>query len=189
MKFLYNRDWGLEEAFENLIDSFIKTKVGLSDNFLDDKLSNNLKVNLLELYQQQLMVEAGTGNEGKWVQDKAVRSDSIYWLDRMNGNQHENLFFDIIEDFIKHLNMTCYTGITGCEFHYSMYPIGSFYLKHLDQFQDNSNRQYSLISYLNTDWQESDGGQLKIHQLDHDQMISPNQGKTVFSKATNWSMR
>ena len=112
-----------------------------------------------------------------------IIDNSIYWLDRMNGNQHENLFFDIIEDFIKHLNMTCYTGITGCEFHYSMYPIGSFYLKHLDQFQDNSNRQYSLISYLNTDWQESDGGHLKIHQLDHDQMISPNQGKTVFFKS------
>jgi SM-20-related protein len=40
-----------------------------------------------------------------------------------------------------------------------------------------------MISYLNANWHENDGGELLIHQLDNDQKISPTQGKTVFFKS------
>ena len=53
----------------------------------------------------------------------------------------------------------------------------------LDQFKNNSNRQYSMISYLNNNWQELDGGQLLIHQEDGNRSISPTQGKTVLFKS------
>ena len=82
-----------------------------------------------------------------------------------------------MDDFVNHLNSTCYTGITGYEFHYALYEKGSFYKKHLDQFKNTASRQYSLIMYLNDDWQEADGGQLCVHHHDHLQNISPNNGK------------
>jgi SM-20-related protein len=126
---------------------------------------------------------AGTGNANKLAHNAAVRSDAIYWLDKKHGNQHENDFFNQIEDFIRYLNLSCYAGITDYEFHYSLYEIGSFYKKHVDQFKDNSDRKYSMISYLNADWIESDGGELLIHQPDNDQKIAPTQGKTVFFKS------
>ena len=126
---------------------------------------------------------AATGNANKLVHNAAVRSDSIYWLDRKHQDKYENEFFDLIEDFIKYLNSSCYTGITGYEFHYSLYETGSFYKKHLDQFKNNSGRKYSLISYLNKNWIEEDGGQLLIHHADKDQKISPTQGKTIFFKS------
>lgn len=173
----------MEKDFETLIASFIENKVGISNHFLSDDLSNNLKVNLLALFDKKLLVTAGIGNSEKLNHDSAVRSDSIYWLDRKNENRYENEFFDQIEDFIKYLNHSCYAGITGYEFHYSLYEKGSFYKKHLDQFQNNTSRQYSLISYLNADWIETDGGQLMIHQPNNNQTISPTQGKTVFFKS------
>jgi SM-20-related protein len=173
----------MEKDFETLIAGFIENKVGISNHFLSDNLSNHLKQNLLALFDEKLLVVAGTGNAEKLNHNSAVRSDSIYWLDRKHENQYENEFFDQIEDFIKYLNKSCYAGITGYEFHYSLYEIGSFYKKHLDQFQNNSSRQYSLISYLNADWSEGDGGQLMIHQPNNDQTISPTQGKTVFFKS------
>jgi SM-20-related protein len=40
-----------------------------------------------------------------------------------------------------------------------------------------------MISYLNANWQEKDGGELLIHQPHHNQKISPTQGKTVFFKS------
>lgn len=129
------------------------------------------------------MLAAGTGNNEKLSHNSAVRSDSIYWLDRKHEDLYENEFFDRIEDFIKYLNISCYTGITGCEFHYSLYESGSFYKKHLDQFQNDSDRKYSMISYLNEGWKEEDGGQLMIHQKDKDQKIDPCNGKTVFFKS------
>lgn len=173
----------MEKDFETLIAGFIENKVGISNHFLSDDLASHLKVNLLKLYDEKLLLVAGTGNAEKLNHNSAVRSDSIYWLDRKHENQYENEFFDQIEDFIKYLNRSCYTGITGYEFHYSLYEKGSFYKKHLDQFQNNSSRQYSLISYLNADWVEGDGGQLMIHQPNNNQTISPTQGKTVFFKS------
>jgi SM-20-related protein len=40
-----------------------------------------------------------------------------------------------------------------------------------------------MISYLNADWLESDGGQLMIHSEKGSQKIDPVQGKMVFFKS------
>lgn len=173
----------MEKNFEDLIASYIENKVGISEYFLTDELANNLKQNLYSLNNQSLLKEAGTGNSEAVAYDSAVRSDSIYWLDKKNNNAFENEFFKHIEDFIRYLNQSCYTGITGYEFHYSLYEKGDFYLKHLDQFQNNSSRKFSMISYLNSNWKTADGGELMIHQEENNQKISPTQGKTVFFKS------
>jgi Rps23 Pro-64 3,4-dihydroxylase Tpa1-like proline 4-hydroxylase len=173
----------MENSFETLIASYIENKVGIAQHFLSDQLANSLKQNLLSLQQQSLLLSAGTGNAEQVSYDTAVRSDSIYWLDKKNNNPFENQFFIQIEAFIKYLNQSCYTGITGYEFHYALYEKGDFYLKHLDQFKNNPSRKYSMITYLNANWQESDGGELLIHQLGANQKIAPTQGKTVLFKS------
>lgn len=173
----------MENSFEALIATYIENKVGISEHFLSTNLANNLKQNLIALNQKSLLMTAGIGNSEKVSYDTAIRSDSIYWLDKKHNNAFENEFFAQIEEFILYLNQSCYAGITGYEFHYSLYESGDFYLKHLDQFKNNPSRKYSMISYLNSDWQESDGGELLIHQLDNNQKISPTQGKTVFFKS------
>jgi SM-20-related protein len=173
----------MENSFEVLIASYIENKVGICEHFLNDALVNNLKQNLFALKEQSLLMEAGTGNSEAVAYDSAVRSDSIYWLDKKHNNVFENEFFDQIEAFVKYLNESCYTGITGYEFHYSLYEKGDFYLKHLDQFKSNPSRKYSMISYLNSNWQPVDGGELLIHQENNLQKISPTQGKTVFFKS------
>ncbi|WP_076379037.1 2OG-Fe(II) oxygenase [Filimonas lacunae] len=174
----------MEQTFNDLIDSFISNKVGISDNFLSESLAAHLKANLNSLYAQNQMKAAGTGNNSQVVHDKLFRSDIIHWLDRKHNNVHENAFFDLMDSFVSHLNSTCYTGITGYEFHYTLYEKDSFYKKHLDQFRNNDSRQYSMIIYLNSNWQESDGGELCIHHSDSLQNISPNNCKSVFFKSS-----
>lgn len=173
----------MENSFEDLIGTFIENKVGISEDFLSSELADNLKQNLIALNQNSLLQSAGIGNSEKLSYDGAIRSDSIYWLDKKHNNAFENEFFTQIEAFILYLNTTCYAGITGYEFHYSLYESGDFYLKHLDQFKNNPSRKYSMISYLNANWEMKDGGELVIHQLDNSQKISPTQGKTVFFKS------
>ena len=129
------------------------------------------------------MAPAGIGNTQKLQQNQAVRKDFIYWLDRKNNNAHETAFLVQMEAFIGYLNESCYAGITGYEFHYSFYEKGAFYRKHLDQFQDNSSRQFSVISYLNPEWKEEDGGELCVYQEKNTQKISPIGGTTVFFKS------
>lgn len=173
----------MEDSFEALIASYIATKVGVVGNFIELSLSKHLISNLLMLHQNKLLVPAGIGNVQKLQQNQLVRNDVIYWLDRKNNNIYENEFLTQIEAFISYLNESCYAGITGYEFHYSLYEKGAFYRKHLDQFQDNSSRQFSLISYLNCEWEIADEGELCIYQENNIQKISPTNGKTIFFKS------
>ena len=174
----------MEKIFNNLIESYIDNKVGIAEHFLNKSLASGLKENLNSLYAENHMQAAGTGNDEVVAHNKSVRSDVIYWLDRKNENQKENDFFDLMDLFVSHLNETCYTGITGYEFHYALYEKGSSYKKHIDQFRTNKSRQYSMIMYLNEDWQLSDGGELCIHHKESLQHISPENGKIVFFKSS-----
>ncbi|NIJ55026.1 2OG-Fe(II) oxygenase [Dyadobacter arcticus] len=174
----------MQKAFNILIDSYIDDKVGIAENFLTAELASQLTSNLLALYTKNQFQSAGTGNEKIVLHDKLYRGDMIYWLDRKHNDPFENEFFDLMDSFVTYLNSTCYTGITGYEFHYALYPAGSFYKKHLDQFRNDPSRQYSMITYLNADWQEADGGQLRIYQGDHEQDIAPTIGKSIFFKSS-----
>jgi SM-20-related protein len=174
----------LEKIFNTLINSFIENKIGIAEDFLSKALSLQLKANLQTLYGDKLMLAAGTGATATVSYDQLFRSDIIYWLDREHNNAHENTFFDLMDTFIIFLNETCYTGITGYEFHYALYEKGSFYKKHLDQFKSSDSRKFSMIMYLNSEWTEGDGGELCIHHQDHIENISPISGKTVFFKSS-----
>lgn len=174
----------MQEIFDVLINSFIETKIGITSNFLSKQLSADLVNNLNSLYDNKHMQAAGTGNDSIAVQNKLVRSDVIYWLDRKHEDQYENAFFDLMDSFVEYLNSSCYTGITGYEFHYALYETGSFYKKHLDQFRNNESRQYSMIIYLNENWIEGDGGQLSISHDGTDYKIDPTGGKSVFFKSS-----
>lgn len=173
----------MDDSFEDLIASYIENKIGISERFMSDALADNLKQNLIDLNAASLLLTAGIGNSEKFALAGTIRKDTIYWLDKKHNNVFENEFFDIIDAFVLYLNESCFAGITGYEFHYSLYEKGDFYLKHLDQFKNNSSRKYSMISYLNSSWIESDGGELMIHQNNSQQKISPIQGKTVFFKS------
>lgn len=173
----------MENIFNQLVSSFIDNKVGIAADFLNENLAAHLKENLTALFNEKQLRSAGTGNDAQVVHNKLVRSDMIYWLDRSHDNRWENDFFDLMDSFVSYLNRTCYTGITGYEFHYTLYEKGSFYTKHLDQFGNNESRKYSMIMYLNTNWKEEDGGELCIHHADSLQNITPVNGKSVFFKS------
>jgi SM-20-related protein len=61
------------------------------------------------------------------------------------------------------INRELFLGLFDFEGHMAIYPPGSFYRKHLDQFQDVAQRKVSAILYLNDGWQAEDGGQLRIY--------------------------
>jgi SM-20-related protein len=170
----------LENIFNSLIDRFIATRLGIAENFLSATLCLQLKENLRTLHAGHQLKSAGVGETDEVAYNKLIRGDMIYWLDRKHEDIYENAFFDIMDAFVQYLNETCYTGIRSYEFHYTLYEKGSFYKKHIDQFRHNDSRKYSMIMYLNDNWQLSDGGELCIYQPNGIQTISPNSGKSVF---------
>jgi SM-20-related protein len=169
----------VEKSFERLIDSYLADQVGICDHFLSEIQVNRLRTHLLDLHQNKKMRHAGTGNEVVTNYDTALRGDQIYWLEK----EQESQFFDTIEAFVSYLNQTCYTGIKDYEFHYAHYAPGRGYKRHLDQFRSDSSRVFSVIIYLNLDWQEKDGGALRIFQGTQIQNIAPVAGRCVFFKS------
>lgn len=173
---MYNR-------FDLLIDSYAETKVGIDSGFISEELSTGLFQNIINLQKDNLMVEAGIGNKPVADTQQQMRGDTIYWMDKSHDNIFEQEFLQHTEDFIKHLNRTCYTGINGYEFHYAVYANGASYKRHKDQFKNDSNRKFSMIHYLNKDWVEKDGGHLLIYKDEEVLQISPKSQTAVFFKS------
>jgi SM-20-related protein len=173
----------LQHQFNTLIDRFIDTRVGIVDEFLSMPLAAGLKLHLLELHQQKQLAAAETGNKHKRNKDSAFRGDQISWLDQKNSNPFEQEFLGVIDKFVRYLNDTCYAGINTTEFHFTRYETGTCYKRHIDQFREDDHRQYSMIIYLNTEWQKGDGGELCIYHDDAPQMIEPTEGKCIFFKS------
>lgn len=173
----------MTNKFDLLIDSYLDNNIGIDAGFLNKELCNGLQQNIVQLQKDDLMNAAGIGNNEVKDAGQKMRGDKIYWLDKSHDNIYEQEFLQQVENFIDHLNRTCYTGINSYEFHYALYEEGSFYKRHKDQFKNDSDRKYSLINYLNNDWREEDGGQLIVYQNDTVQKILPHSQTAVFFKS------
>lgn len=173
----------MNEQFDVLIDSYLADKVGIAPLFLSEKLAAGLLQNIIQLQHDNMMMSARIGNDKVKDSLQNHRTDKIFWLDKQRENVFEQEFLKLSEDFIAHLNRTCYAGINAYEFHYAVYEEGSFYKRHKDQFKNDSNRKYSLISYLNKDWLATDGGQLQVYENDNVQQIQPHAQTAVLFKS------
>ncbi len=173
----------MPQQFDLLINTYLDTKIGIAPQFLSKALSQGLQQNIHQLQKNNLMANASIGNEDVKDPNQKMRSDKIYWLDKKHDNIFENEFLQRVEDFIAYLNQTCYAGINAYEFHYAVYEEGSYYKRHKDQFKNNSNRKYSLITYLNDNWEDADGGQLQVYENDVMQQIQPHAQTAVLFKS------
>jgi SM-20-related protein len=171
----------LEQKYELLINGIIENEFGLCDDFIDQSFSAELKNLLLKKYQSGLFKSASIGKGDKNQHNTEIRSDSILWIDNLSEHPVEKTLIRLIDDFINHLNQTCFTGLNSFEIHYALYPEGSFYKKHLDSFHLDKRRFYSFILYLNEDWTQENGGQLKIYPKNNEVVeILPISGRAVF---------
>jgi SM-20-related protein len=173
----------MEEKFEALVQGIVEHNYATLPNFFSEELIAGLRNNLHHRYEWGLMHPAGVGKQATYQKNLKVRGDVISWIDENDPDEYEQAFFDIIQSFYQYLNRTCYTGINGFEFHYALYETGSFYKRHLDQFQHDRGRRFSVVTYLNDDWSAADGGQLILYLGHEEKIILPEGGRVVFFKA------
>ena len=173
----------MDEKFEAIIEGILADNYATCEDFFDKKLVTGLRNNLIGRHADDRMHKAGIGRQDTSQQNIKVRGDVISWLEDDTVDPHERAFFDTIEAFYRYLNRTCYTGINGSEFHYALYEPGSFYKRHLDQFKHDSGRQISVVTYLNDDWADADGGELVLYLDSGEKTIRLQSGRAVFFKA------
>lgn len=105
---------------------------------------------------------AGIGRSSERRTYDAIRSDDVLWLDEQAAQAAEAPYWAGMQVLRQALNRELFLGLRSSEFHYAHYPVGGFYKRHLDRFQDSDSRVLSCVLYLNEGWQETDGGQLRI---------------------------
>ncbi|GAB3034836.1 2OG-Fe(II) oxygenase [Spirosoma pulveris] len=174
----------MSDLFEPIIDGILNEGYGLIDNFLTADEVAALASRLRQRRAAGQFKAAGIGNQQVTI-EQTIRGDEIMWLDEASATADEATFLQRVGSFVDYVNQTCYLGLRDYEFHYALYPPGTFYKRHLDQFRSDSRRKLSVICYLNSDWQEADGGQLDLYLPDAENMtehqvtVSPIGGRLV----------
>lgn len=112
-----------------------------------------------------------------------IRGDHTYWLDRKRDTSLQT-FWDLVDESIQVFNRYCYLSLSGYEFHLANYPPTAHYEKHLDQFNNRSNRLITVVIYLNENWKKEDGGELEMFLKDGStKIVEPIAGRCVLFKS------
>lgn len=150
--------------YERIISDILDKKYSIVDNFFDSAEVDILRENLLEKYEEDNFKKAAIGNKTSEVIERTIRGDFILWINEAEAGKPEKTYFNKINSLVEYLNSTCFMGILTKEFHYAVYPEGTFYKRHLDTFQNDGRRKLSMVCYLNNeDWKPENGGELAIY--------------------------
>jgi SM-20-related protein len=173
----------LDEQWTAWIDRLAEDDYVVIDDFLPDPLYGELRAYCLELAARDEFAKAGIGAQAEHQLRSEIRGDFVHWLQAGEHPAAEQ-FFGLADTLMRWLNRTCYLSLSGYEFHMALYPAGSFYKKHLDQFRGRNNRLISMILYLNEDWMPGHGGELNIFRPDGSEVrVSPVARRCVLFKS------
>ncbi|UAB82039.1 2OG-Fe(II) oxygenase [Marixanthomonas sp. SCSIO 43207] len=157
-------DFTINPVFETIIEDIQKQKFSIVDGFFSAEEVVQLRDSLLEKYEADRFKKSAIGNRVNEEIHSEIRGDFILWIDQLKASPTEQLFFNKINELVEYLNRTCFLGILHKEFHYAVYPKGTFYAKHLDTFQNDDRRKLSVVCYLNeANWPKENGGELSLY--------------------------
>lgn len=154
---------------------------------LDDFLSPTEVENLLNAInthqQEENFKKAGIGTAHLFQVAKEVRGDFIKWIEPTDALPASLAFLERIEALRLQLNRLLFLSLRDFEAHYAIYPKGTFYEAHVDQFKTTLTRKLSIACYLNKNWQQGDGGELGIHENGKLVKIAPLAGRLALFRS------
>jgi len=165
----------IQTNLDDLITALAANGYAVIDQAMPDEAITQLRNEACKLKRMGLMQSASTGKNSSAHILSALRGDFTHWLDttisKPSSNQIDSMIYiKFMESLRQLLNQTLFLGLFDFETHYAIYPAGTGYSKHLDQFQQNnlmqaniSARKISSILYLNQNWKTHDGGQLRLY--------------------------
>ncbi|GCC50747.1 oxidoreductase [Chryseotalea sanaruensis] len=169
----------MNELFDSVADGLVDKSYAIIDNFLTtDEVAQILTLPHFNQHEQ-LFKKAGIGKNADLQINEAIRGDYILWLDKNTAPPAAMVYLNRLNELIQHLNRSLFLSMKDYEVHMTVYPVGTYYKRHLDQFKKDDHRKLSVICYLNTNWKEEEGGQLRIY-TDHDSFdVLPVAGRLV----------
>lgn len=148
------------EHLDSFIASLAEQHWGRSSALFPTSLLQGLREEALTHFAQDEMDAAGIGKSAD--QEQSIRKTYIRWFQEENMGPAEQELWQRLDALRVILNRTCFLALRSFECHFAIYPAGGYYRRHLDQFHTDRSRLLSFALYLNPDWREPDGGQLRL---------------------------
>ncbi|MDX1447025.1 2OG-Fe(II) oxygenase [Lishizhenia sp.] len=171
-----------EEIYLSWLDELAQKDFVVIDNYLSEEIFANVFNFFQSKRDEDALAKAGIGSLGDHTIVEEIRGDYVYWIDKHKDQELVDLHTQM-DDLVAKVNRYLFLSISDFEYHLAFYPKGTFYQKHLDQFKGRNNRQLSYVLYLNKDWKQGDGGELRIFGEAGNLDIAPKANRLVLFKS------
>ena len=169
----------MNQSFEGIADGLAEHGYAIADNFItDDQVQQILNLKEFKTGLEHFK-KAGIGKQQAHQINESVRGDYIHWIDKNTAPSSLTVYLEKLQKLIEYLNASLYLSLKDYELHMTVYPPGSYYKRHLDQFNRDDHRKISVICYLNDSWKENDGGQLRMYLTQKTLDVLPIAGRLV----------
>ncbi len=141
---------------------------GLSNNgyaIADHVFSLHDVLDILEemRMQEHAFKKSGIGQANDYTVLHTRRGDYIKWLSMDTAPVVTKRYLHFVHELRQFLNRFCFLGLQDLEAHFTKYPIGTRYVRHVDAFSKDDNRSISVVFYINPSWKNGDGGELILY--------------------------
>lgn len=166
-------------TFDSIADGLAEKGYAVVDGFLTPSEVSDILTH--ETFRQgtTTLKRAGIGKSQSLQINESIRGDYIQWMDKKTAPTPAKVYLDRLDALIAFLNPALYLSLKDVEVHFTIYPVGSFYKRHLDRFKTDDHRILSVICYLNEQWTDADGGQLRMHLPDSTEDFLPLGGRLI----------
>jgi SM-20-related protein len=165
--------------FDTIADGLAEHGYAVADQFLSQTEVGTILSHESFQPDTQAFKKAGIGKQQDHQINEGIRGDYIRWIDKRAASEGVSVYLMRIEQLMQYINRSLYLSLKDYEIHMTVYPVGSFYRRHLDQFKKDDHRKLSVICYLNEGWTEEHGGQLRIYRTNGPLDILPVAGRLV----------
>lgn len=172
----------MNPVFDTIADGLAEHGYAVADQFLSQQEVNEILV-AGNFQSQSDFKKAGIGNKQSLQIQEAIRGDYIKWLDKHESPEAIRIYLNRLQELVQFLNQALFLSLKDFEVHMTVYPEGSYYKRHLDQFKKNDHRKLSVILYLNNEWKEEHGGQLRMYLPDQTKDFLPLAGRLVIFRS------
>ena len=169
----------MNRVFDLIADGLAENGYAIADQFLSQNEVRSILSSSEFMGGAGQFRKAGIGKQQHHQINEGIRGDLIQWLDKDTTTPELRIYLDRIQELIGYLNQTLFLSLKDFEVHMTIYPVGTFYKRHLDQFRKDDHRKLSIICYLNEQWDEVHGGQLRIYSEGLSTDIFPIAGRLV----------
>lgn len=173
----------MNPVFDTIADGLAEYGYAVADQFLSQQEVNQILAEGKFQSSADEFKKAGIGNKQSLQIQEAIRGDYIKWLDKTTSPGAVQVYLNRLDGLIQFLNQALFLSLKDFEVHQTVYPVGSYYKRHLDQFKKDDHRKLSVILYLNKDWTTEQGGQLRMYLPDGQKDFLPLAGRLVIFRS------